>query len=156
MTHRTPFSTNTPPLPVSLKLAYVSFLVVQSLEVFLFTFFPQFLARGTALAKGEFFSLRSIGVTLLPVMLFFHYAYHHHPSTPIGALALRIFNIYHGLICVADMLTLWEQAHGHESGFGDTNASLAFHAFWLAGGVVGGMKARRYSPDPALFKSKCF
>ena len=126
-----PASDLPPSNPGYLKLAYISFFLVQSLDTFLFlTLSPQLFKTASILTGPTQFFIRSNAVTLFPFCLLVFRLRNHPISTPVGRIVAQSFVLFHGAVlvfvgwCVVSGRWYLEPLYG----------VLGFHGFWFVCG----------------------
>jgi hypothetical protein len=126
-----PASDLPPSNPGYLKLAYISFFLVQSLDTFLFlTLSPQLFKTASILTGPTQFFIRSNAVTLFPFCLLVFRLRKHPITTPVGRIVAQSFVLFHGAVlvfvgwCVVSGRWYLEPLYG----------VLGFHGFWFVSG----------------------
>ena len=119
--------------PGYLRLAYLSFFLVQSFDCLLFvTLSPQLFTDPSSLTGPTQFFIRANAATLFPfVLLVFLFRKYHISSEP-GRRVAWAFTLFHGLVLA---LLSWTKITGqwHLEPFW---LSVAFHATWFACGCA--------------------
>jgi len=126
-----------PPIPTCLRLTYTSFFAFHPFVIILgYTLFPDWIPQWI-LSTDEFASTRRRGATILALYLFHYNLSDQHPSTPLGAVALRIFLLFNAAVCALNSFALWDPVNRYPQGYGVTWLYLILHALWFVGGLVG-------------------
>ena len=119
--------------PGHLRIAYVSFFLVQSFDCFLFTSLSHrlFTDRAILTAPTHFF-IRANAITLFPFILLVFLLRDQHVSTPIGKRVAMTFTLFHGLALV--LITAYK-VYGSWA-LEPFWAGFAFHGAWFASGTA--------------------
>ena len=122
-----------PQNPRHLRIAYISFFVVQSLDCFLFiTLHPQLFKDQSVLSDPTQFFIRANAITLFPFILLVFSLRGHHVSSSIGRRVVIAFTLFHAL---GLFLLFWARIHGswHLDPFW---AAVGCHTAWFASGAA--------------------
>jgi hypothetical protein len=119
--------------PAHLRLAYITFFLVQTFDCFLFTSLsPQLFTDRSILTGPTIFFIRSNAVTLFPFVLLVFMLRGHHISTAVGQRVAWAYTLFHGLALV---FVGWTKISGSWH-FEQFWASVGFHGAWFASGVA--------------------
>ena len=119
--------------PRHLRLAYISFFLVQTFDCILFvTLSPQLFTDSSILTGPTQFWIRANATTLFPFVWLVFLLRQHHVSSHVGQRVVWIFVLFHALVL---SFQSWTRLSGrwHLEPFW---AVIAFHGAWFASGIA--------------------
>ena len=119
--------------PRHLRLAYLSFFLIESFDCFLYlTLSSQLFTESSILTPPTVFFIRTNATTLFPFILLIFLLRNQHVSGSVGRQVARVFCLFHGVVLILIVVVRMTGSWGLEPFW----VGVALHVVWLASGVA--------------------